>query len=127
MLSFGQQKQFSIQWKGVRTLETEFGKMEVPDFDSNHFNYNDEDGLLYFAQWDSNGASINENSVTLSNIAYEVITRAELKNLNPDLIPGSPKYSFFNTNARGKRGHYFELSPIIKERGTFKKIVSFTI
>jgi hypothetical protein len=127
MLCFGQQKQFSIQWEGLRTLETEFGKMEVPAFDSKHFSYNEEDGLLYFAQWDSNVGVINENSVSLSSIAYEVITLEELKNLNPDLIPESPKYRFFNTQARGKRAYYFELTPIVKDRGEYKKIIAFTI
>ncbi|WP_296386102.1 type IX secretion system sortase PorU [Winogradskyella sp.] len=127
ILSFGQQKQFSIQWDGVKTLETEYGKIQVPAFDAKHFNYDDANGLLYFAQWDSEGSPINENSITLTNVAYEAITLAELKNLNLQLIPERLKYSFFNTNARGKRGHYIELSPIIKDRGTYKKITAFTI
>jgi hypothetical protein len=127
LICFGQQKQFNIQWEGVKTLENEYGKIEVPAFAANHFNYTVDKGLLYFSQWDSNGGSINENSITLSNIVYEVITNSELKDLNPELIPESLKYSFFNTNARGKRAHYIELSPIIKERGIFKKIISFTI
>ncbi|WP_339752901.1 type IX secretion system sortase PorU [uncultured Winogradskyella sp.] len=127
MLCFGQQKQFNIQWNGVKTLETEYGKIQVPSFDSKHFNYDDANGLVYFAQWDSNGSAINENSVTLNNVVYEVISLAELKNLNLELIPVSPKYSFFNTNARGKRAHYFELSPIVNDRGLYKRITSFTI
>ena len=127
MLCFGQQKQFNIKWNGVKTLETEYGKIQVPAFDANHFNYDDAKGLVYFAQWDSEGSRIDENTVTLSNIAYEVITVAELKNLNVELIPESQNYSLFNTNSRGKLGHYFELSPIIKERGVYKKITSFTV
>lgn len=126
-ICFGQQKQFSIQWEGYKTLETEYGKIEVPAFDSKHFNYTDENGLFYFIQWDSNGGLINEDSVTLSNIAYEVISSAELKDLDPKLIPESPEYRFFNTNARGKRSYYFEISPIVKDRGTYKKITAFTI
>ncbi|MDP5081972.1 MAG: type IX secretion system sortase PorU [Winogradskyella sp.] len=126
-LCYGQQKKFNIQWEGLRTLETELGKKEVPGFDSKHFNYNDEDGLQYVAQWDNEGGSINENSVTLSNVAYEVITSSELKNLDQRLIPESPKFSFFNTNARGKLGHFIQVSPIVRDRGTFKKIISFTI
>jgi hypothetical protein len=126
-ICFGQQKQFSIQWEGYKTLETEYGKIEVPTFDSKHFNYTDENGLFYFVQWDSNGGLINEDSVTLSNIAYEVISSSELKDLDPKLIPESPEYRFFNTNARGKRSYYFEISPIVKDRGAYKKITAFTI
>ena len=126
-LCYGQQKKFNIQWEGLRTLETELGKKEIPGFDSKHFNYNDEDGLQYVAQWDNEGGSINENSVTLSNVAYEVITSSELKNLDQRLIPENPKFSFFNTNARGKLGHFIQVSPIVRDRGTFKKIIAFTI
>jgi len=127
MLCFGQQKQFNIKWNGVKTLETEYGTIQVPAFDANHFNYDDDNGLVYFAQWDSNGSRIDENTVTLTNIVYEVISVVELKNLNPELIPESQNYSLFNTNSRGKLGYYFELSPIIKERGIYKRITSFTV
>ena len=127
MLCVGQQKQINIKWNGVKTLATEYGKIQVPAFDASHFNYDDKKGLVYFAQWRSDGRRIDENTVTLSNITYEVITIAELKNLNPELIPESQNYSLVNTNSRGKLGYYFELSPIIKERGVYKKITSLTV
>ncbi|EDP72193.1 hypothetical protein FBALC1_13867 [Flavobacteriales bacterium ALC-1] len=127
MLCFGQQKQFNINWIGVKTLETDNGKIEIPAFDAKHFNYDDSNGLVFFAQWKGNGNTIDENSITLSNINYETILSSELKNLNFDLIPKSPQYNIVNTNARGNRSYYFEITPIINDRGTYKKITSFTI
>lgn len=127
MLCFGQQKQFNINWNGSKVLETAFSKTEVPGFDANHFNYSDTNGLTFFAQWDSNGSLIDENSLQLTNVVYETISLADLKDLNRDFIPSSPKYSLYNTNARGKQAHYFKLSPIIKDRGAYKKITAFTI
>lgn len=127
MLSFGQQKQFNINWNGEKELETAYGKMVLPSFDASHFNYDGEKGLTYFAQWDGNGSMIDEASVTLSNVSYETISESDLKNLNSQLVPNAPKYKFFNTNARGKRAYYFEISPIISDRGVFKKITSFTV
>ncbi len=124
---FGQQKQFNIQWNGVKTLETEYGKIQVPSFDAKHFNYDDERGLTFFAQWGSNGSLLDGNSVVLSNVSYQTINEADLKNLSTRLVPSAPKYQLYNTNARGKRSCYFEISPIIKDKGVFKKIVSFTI
>lgn len=124
---FGQQKEFYIEWNGEKTLETEYGKIQVPSFDSKHFNYDDQKGLTFFAQWDNNGGLVNKNSIVLTNVAYEVISESDLKNLNPQLIPNTPKYQFFNTNARDKRSLYFEISPIIKDRGVYKKITSFSI
>jgi len=127
ILSFGQQKQFNINWTGTKFLETEYGKIEVPAFEAKHFNYDDANGLLYFAQWNIEGNTINENTVTISNVTYESITDSDLKNLNPELIPDKVKYKFYNTNAREKRSNYFEMSPIIKDKGVYKKIVSFNI
>ncbi len=127
ILCFGQQKQFNINWTGVKVLETDYGIKEVPAFEAKHFNYDAINGLMFFAQWDNNGNTIDENLVVISNVAYETITNSDLKNLNPDLIPETLKYSFFNTNARDKRSSYFEISPIIKDRGVYKKIISFTI
>jgi len=127
ILCFGQQKQFNINWSGVKALETDYGKLEVPSFDSKHFNYDDVNGLEFFAQWDSNGSIIDENSVTLLNVTYEIISEGELRNLNLNLIPKSPEYSLSNVSARGKRSNYLEISPIIKDRGIYKKITSFTI
>jgi len=127
LFAFGQQKQFNIEWSGEKILETEYGKIVVPSFAEQHFSYDDKNGLLFFSQWDSNGGYVDENSVTLSNITYETITQSDLKNLNTNLIPKSPKFNFYNTNARDKRGYYFEISPIINDRSIYKKIKSFTV
>ena len=127
MHCFGQQKQFDINWDGSIVLETAYNKIEVPSFDANHFDYNEEVGLTFFAQWDNNGGQIDENSVSLTNVVYETISKTELKNLNLELIPSSLNYKLYNTNARGKKGHYFELNPIVKDRSVYKKITSFTI
>ena len=120
--AFGQQKQFNIEWNGDKVLETEYSKIIVPGFDQKHFSYDSKNGLLFFSQWDSSGGLVDENSVTLSNVAYETITQSDLKNLSVNLIPETVKFNFYNTNARGKRGYYIQVSPIINDRGAFKKI-----
>ena len=127
VLCFGQQKQFNIVWNGFKELETDFDKIEVPAFDAKHFNYDNAKGIMFFVQWNGSGKSINENSIVLSNIVYETIPNTELRDLNPNLIPKTPKYKFYNTNARGKYSYYFELSPIIKDKGAYKRITSFAI
>lgn len=122
-----QQKQFNINWNGTKLLKNDFDNIEVPAFNAEHFSYDDSKGLVFFAQWTGNGSLVDENSVLLVNVIYETIAALELKDLDPALISETPQYQFFNTNARGKVGYYFELNPIIKERGVFKKITSFTI
>ncbi|WP_317042088.1 type IX secretion system sortase PorU [Winogradskyella aurantia] len=127
MSGYAQQKQFEIKWTGHKKLENEFGKIEVPAFEAKHFNYDHINGLVYFNQWEAIGGNIDENSARLSNVTYETISSADLKNLNPNLIPNSPKLKVYNTNARGKQSYYMELSPIVNDKGVFKKITSFTL
>ncbi|WP_179354483.1 type IX secretion system sortase PorU [Winogradskyella vidalii] len=127
LLCFGQQKQFNINWDGYKTLETSYTKVEVPAFEASHFSYDDTNGLIFFAQWKSNTGFIDENSVVLTNVAYETISASELKDLDVALIPNSPKYKLYNTSARDQQAQYFELSPIIKEGSVYKKITNFTI
>ena len=124
---FGQQKQFNINWNGTEVLETAAVKIEVPAFDADHFSYNQDKGLTFFAVWESNGTSIEQSSIQLSNVVYSTILASDLKDLNTDLIPLSVEYKLYNTNARGKRSHYFEMSPIINDRGVYKKVESFTL
>jgi len=126
LLTFGQQKEFTINWTESKVIETALSKVEVPAFNTEHFNYDHDKGLKFFAQWNSAGY-VNENSVTVSNVLYQQISENELKDLDVNLIPASPKYKFYNTNARGVRSYYFEISPIIKDRGSYKKITAFTI
>ncbi|MCC1484755.1 type IX secretion system sortase PorU [Winogradskyella immobilis] len=126
LFSFSQQKQYVINWEGVRVLESDYSKIEIPSFNSNHFSYNDETGLTYFAQWDNNNI-INENSVRLTNVSYAQITIAELKDLKPELIPSELRYTLKNTKARDKRSAYFELTPIINDNGVYKKVTAFTV
>ncbi|MGJ8549668.1 type IX secretion system sortase PorU [Winogradskyella wichelsiae] len=127
MLCFSQQKQFSISWGENKILETGFSTIEVPAFDENHFSYNDNHGLKFYAQWKSNGGQIDESSVVVTNITYQNISSSELKGLNIKLIPTSPEYKLYNVNARGVLSHYFEITPIIKAGGGYKKMTSFTV
>ena len=124
--SYAQQKQFSINWNGYQNLEAGYAKVVVPSFESNHFSYSFDSGLVYFAEWSENGP-INESSVTLGNVIYNPISKSELKDLNIASIASEAKVKLINVNARGKRSVYFEINPIIKDGNSFKKIKSFTI
>ncbi|MEZ4793222.1 MAG: type IX secretion system sortase PorU [Gelidibacter sp.] len=125
-LLFSQQKSFDISWDGSRTFQTSLSKIEVPSFDKDHLGYNDDSGLIYFSEWESNVA-INESSATLSAIVYANITRAELKGLPLKTIPSTPKLTLRNAKARTKRSIYLQITPIVNDNGVYKKITSFTV
>ena len=125
-IGFSQQKRFEINWKGSIELKTDNSSIEVPAFNKENFNFSDIDGLTFFAEWETN-SPINENSVSLSNVAYVTIPSSELKSLPINTIPTAPKLEVFNATARDKRTVYMEMTPIIKENGVYKKVTSFTV
>ena len=125
-ICFSQQKTFQLDWEGSKTMSTETSSIEVPYFNAKHFSFNYENGLKFISQWKSN-IYINTNSVQISNVDYSPISKSELKGLNIDKIPSDISLEVKNTKARDVSFAYVEFSPIIKDNGVYKKVVSLSI
>ena len=125
-LAYAQQKTFEISWGKTKTLKTSNSKVEVPSFDNNHFGFTYDKGLIYFAQWQES-SEINKNTVELSQVSYANLSVSELKDLPLETIPNSPKLSLRNSIDRNKISAYLEITPIINDRGVYKKITSFSV
>ncbi len=123
---FSQQKTIDIVWEGSRIFQTSFSRFEIPAFDQDHLSFNDDTGLIYFTEMETN-LPVNESSAVLSNVIYATISSAELKDLPLYPIPRAPKLSLRNTTARNKRSTYLQITPIINDNGIYKKITSFTV
>lgn len=127
LITFAQQKKYNIEWKGIQPLSTGSYTFNVPSFNKENFSYHGDQGLLFIAQWAIN-RDIDESSVKLSNIKFEVINKSDLGDLKPEDIDKELFFSLKNSKARNKRSAYFQLSPILREvNGTFKRVVSFQI
>ncbi|PWI31290.1 peptidase C25 [Flavobacteriaceae bacterium LYZ1037] len=127
LIAFSQQKQFEINWEGSKVLSTESFKLSVPSFNKANFNFSLTDGLQFVSQW-SISQIIDENSVSINNVQYATITRAELKDLNVETIPNELTYSLKTSIARNSYSAYLVLSPIVKtSENTYKKVVSFSV
>ena len=124
--AFSQSKNFIIKWDGTKVMSSETSKVEVPFFNKENFNYSIDNGLMFFSQWKSNDY-IDENSAKLVNVNYSIISESELKDVRLNTIPSTIKFSLNNSIARNERTIHLEISPIIKENGVFKKVVSFSI
>lgn len=126
VFAFAQQKQFTIQWDGVMTLETSTYQIELPGFNKENFSYNNADGLFFVSQWEITSL-LNEKSLAVSNITYESISFSDLKSLSSDLIPKTPQFKLSNSIDRDKIYAFFKISPIINDNGVYKRITSFRI
>ena len=125
-LSYSQQKQFNIEWKGSKTLSTSSSKTVVPFFNAENFSFDHISGLKFVAQWEISQL-INEKSVKLINVKYAPISLGELKDVNIKSIPKQIIPSLRNSIARGRRFAYLEVSPIINDNGIYKKVLAFTL
>jgi len=125
-ISHSQQKQFNIEWSGTRTLTAGSSKVLLPDFNAENYSYTHSEGIKFIAQWKIN-TPINEEAVRLSNIKYGPIALSELKDLNLETIPNQIQKTIKNTRAREQQYVFLEVSPIIKDKGVYKKLLSFSL
>lgn len=122
-----QQKKYRIVWEESQTLSGANFSIIIPSFNKEYVTYNDVDGLLFVDQWESQQL-VNENSVSLSNVNYQSISKSELKDLDLSIIPHELKFSLKNSISRNKSYVYFQCTPIVKDsNGNYKKIISFQI
>ena len=99
-----QEKRYNIVWEKSQTLSGESFSIEVPSFDKAYFNYGLEEGLLFIDQWESKGL-VNESSISVTNVAYQVISKVDLKDLDLNKIPNTLSFSLKNSVARNKTQH----------------------
>jgi len=86
----------------------------------------DQDRLNYATQWKDN-VFADKNSLKVSNIRYGTVTSQELSKINTELVPTTFEASIGSASARDITYTVVEVSPVIKENGFYKKVLSFTI
>ncbi|MFG6685669.1 type IX secretion system sortase PorU [Mariniflexile sp. HNIBRBA6329] len=124
---FAQQQKFTINWGASQKISGGTYTLEIPSFNKENFSFGFDEGLQFVAQWATSN-SVNESSVSVSNVSYTSISKNELKDLDINTIPTELTFSLKNSIARDKQFAVFQLSPIIKEgNGSFKKITSFLL
>lgn len=121
---FGQQsKKVEISWTDGQFSFSENLNLILPHFKSDNFVYNDATKtILYGDKFLSN--SINENSLSVSNIEYESISENLLGDLSKTAIPRDINAKIENSDARDVNYGIFYFSPIIKEGNTYKRVKS---
>jgi hypothetical protein len=124
---FAQQKgEMTITWSGKSTVNVGEEKVTLPQFDPLNFQYDNYTKQLYFNFKIPVNKEINENSIQITNIVYENISRLELGSLSIATIPSAPNGIAKNLKSRDDLFAFISLSPIIKEGDSFKKIKSFS-
>ncbi|WP_299555711.1 type IX secretion system sortase PorU [Seonamhaeicola sp.] len=126
VIGFSQQKNYTIVWEGTQTISASHFNFKIPSFNKAHALFSFESGLLFTDQWPIS-SNVNEASIKVTNVSYASISKNELHDLDLSKIPNTLNYSLKNSVGRDKQYAFFQITPIIKENGAYKKIVSFQI
>lgn len=86
----------------------------------------DKFGANYTTQWDDSGFA-DPNSVRVTNVRYGTVSSEELNQILPELLPNTLEYSIGSTMSRNELLTIFNISPIIRNNGSYQKVLSFDI
>jgi hypothetical protein len=127
IVCYSQQKgDVNLDWVDNSEISFNTYTFIVPQFKSENFTFNNSSKAILYTLNLPQTAEIDENSLQITNVAFESISQSQLGDLNIKSIPNSINASVKNTIARDKVFAFLSLSPIIKEADGYKKIVSFS-
>ena len=86
----------------------------------------DKETVSYTTQWDD-AAFADPNSVRVTNVRYGSVSSEELSKISPKLLPNKLEYTIGSTMARDKLLTIFNISPIIRNNGSYQKVLSFDV
>ena len=124
---FGQQTDnISINWNSNVDYSLGETSIKVPQFDTEFYNIDIPSRKIQYRKLVPVTASTNVSSLVISNVKYQTINESELYDLNKSLLPNKIQASLEVVCARDDYKGILIFSPIIKEGGVFKKVISLT-
>ncbi|NHN27217.1 type IX secretion system sortase PorU [Flavobacterium jejuense] len=124
VISAQNNKSINLKWNDGVVYSNNGFERKYPSFDGLFFSLDVVEGVISYKREELLPDLIDENSLQVTNVSYQVLSEVELLNLNKDKIPNSllPKIeSFF---ARDQVVSLFSFSPIVKNGNVYKKVVS---
>ena len=121
-----QRGDITINWKPTKAVS--YGDFQIvsPQFDIENFQFKGDSGQLLYIKKISQPSGVNENSLQITNIVYGAIGVSELGDLNLKSIPSSINATLHSITARSIHTAAISFSPIIKDGGGYKKVLSLT-
>lgn len=123
-----QSKSITINWGNNSSGVPDFGGKESSDdknFDPLKLQLSKET-VQYTTQW-VDGDFADENSLTVTNVRFGVVSSEELKKITPQSLPKKLEYHIGSTMGRDVLYTVFNISPIINNNGSYQKVLSFDL
>ncbi|WP_136668831.1 type IX secretion system sortase PorU [Flavobacterium sp. H122] len=114
-----------LKWNKTAFRFNEKVVIDIPNFQSENLVFNADKNTLLFSKKIEGKITADETSLAITNVRYELIPENELGKLNRSAFELLPQFKISNISARNENSVLLTFNPIIKEGGSFKKIVSF--
>lgn len=125
--AYAQNKHFDLTWSDTpKEFSKENSSVKLPTFNEEYFVSNDDGTISFIAQWDDD-RFVNKNSMQIENVVYGTISNQNLGEIDTQRLPTSLQSKIVNSGARGKNAHILIVSPLIRENGVVKKVLSFDV
>ncbi|MBZ4036149.1 type IX secretion system sortase PorU [Flavobacterium sp. 17A] len=117
---------FTVDWQGKKEMNYGEQKLIIPYFSGNSFRFDTTKKSITLMLNLNQSVFSGSSSIQISNVIYEQISNADLGDLTPNNIPEKPNESIKTASSRGIQQVFLNLSPIIKDGNSFKRIKSFS-
>ena len=114
-----------VIWDGFYSVKENDVEFKFPLFSKECYDINVSEKTITFSKVIPVSQMVNNNSLQLINIVYENVNEEQLGSLDKNKIPSKLVYSIGSVKARDNFFAYLSVSPIIKENGIYKRIISF--
>ncbi|CAN1547779.1 Peptidase_C25_N domain containing protein [Flavobacteriaceae bacterium] len=126
ILTFAQLKgDISIEWQDNYTTSSNTKQLS-PVFTGNSYFYDAYQQSLYHNLNLNTNNTLDEKSLQITNVVYEIISVSTLGNLIVTNIPSSIKATIYSTKSRNIIQNFLRLSPIIKDNSGYKRVKSYS-
>ena len=116
----------TLEWTKNNTYTIENYSVKIPSFQASFFYYDDSAKSIFYNETKKVQSIFDENSLKITSIEYETVSKNEIGDLNPNLIPNSINATFKNGFARDETYGFLSFSPIINDKGSFKRVKSLS-
>jgi hypothetical protein len=115
-----------IEWVEKSAMAFGNSTKQIPHFKGASFCYDSDKGSLFYNLNLTNLASLDENSLQISDVIYESIATNQLEDLPLSTIPNTINAIVYSSTSRNLRQSFLKLAPIIKDESGYKRVVSFS-
>lgn len=122
--SFAQSRPIQLQWEDKPYLISSGKPFLLPQFQSDHFNFNNSNSTISYTETYKDRQFADENSLQVTQVRYETVDLNIYKELKKDHIPTAIQPKLKSYSARGEIITQFSFNALIREGNTYKKVVS---